>query len=100
MSSTSPKHVSVMITDDPIREAADADVVVCVRCEDMSSRPAKAAQVKTCSKCKKEVWFAPNSPTEPPIMCVPCWNGYAEGEDDIICMMTKDMARKAGIFDD
>jgi formylmethanofuran dehydrogenase subunit E len=65
----------VEVIKDPKAEAADVDMVVCIRVIDKPLTPEMAAKgvvTDDCSECGEKVWVAPTSPSEPKRVCSQC----------------------------
>ncbi len=63
----------VEIIKDPKTEAANVDMVVCIRVADKPLTPEmKGVTADHCSECGEEVWVAPTSPTQPKRVCAQC----------------------------
>ncbi len=70
----------VEIIKNPKTEAANVDMVICIRVFDSPTAKGPGTVIADCAECGEKVWVAPSSPTGPKRVCSQCADKFI-GED-------------------
>lgn len=80
-------------TNNPKRDAAKADFVVCLRVKDYPI-PRRVSKIERCKECGERIWFADTSPVGPPLICNPCCVMMMATSKDKLTLMVSETTRQ------